>query len=278
MAYWRGMRTCAAAAFCLVSAAAQAQMQANLGQFSDTVPGQQYYYCSEGTENSSLSMWKAFSSDGNPMGYGVRARLENEALAQLQSADAQAPKPLVSLFWPSEFGLQRHISPVFDPGNATLTISAMPRNEILREWKEGIWTQFVVDRGRGFYFWPQGPVTNVGLPIAKPALMTEPDQDRSFTFRADLGEFLAWGKDRDRLTVHKLAVARAKRMRGTITPPFGERRLLYSIVVNTADLEATAAEIVRKFSAWETGLDFKACPILTEEEDNSIVVTNGAAN
>jgi hypothetical protein len=101
--------------------------------------------------------------------------------------------------------------------------------------------------------------------------MTEPNQDRSYRFYAKLEEFLTWGQGRERLTVHKVAVARANRSR-SVGGPFGERRLLYSMQVDIAALKATADEAVHAFEVWERALDFKACPEQIEDDESKIIV------
>jgi hypothetical protein len=275
MATLRLKRFVAATMALIASSAAEAQID-GIRQFSDNVPGRQYHFCEQGDQNSELQMWKAFSTEGKPLGYGLRATPSEAAFIRFEQGQTEKPPIRVTLMWPEQFSIVRSIDPGFDRENASLSVMVMPRAEILPDWKKGIFTQYIVDRGKGLYIWPNGSVINAGLPVASPSIMTEPNQDRSFTFHAGLPDFLAWGKDRDRLTIHKVAVARGERERGTITPAFGERRLLYSISVDMAALATTADEVVRKFESWERGLDFKACPIVVEEDESSIIVTDGA--
>lgn len=268
------LRRLVVAMILIASVPARAQI-GGLNQFSDNMPGRQYHYCEQGNINTPLHMWKAFDMEGKALGYGLTASPDPMPIVQLSSREAQPPLVRVSMTWPRQLAIQRRFKPAFDRNNVSLVIVAMTQAEMQPKWKKGIWTQYIVDRGHGVYLWQNGPVTNVSLPVASPAFMTEPNDDRSFRFHVALPEFLAWANERDVLTVHKVAVAKGSR--GKASPPFGERRLLYSMQVDIKALEAAAKEAIQSFETWERGLQFKSCPIQIEEDESAIIVTDGAS-
>lgn len=145
------------------------------------------------------------------------------------------------------------------------------------EWRKGErWTAIYVVRDREAFATDRGSDRYLNPNFSGLMLHSDPMRPGSYGLNAPIDVLLAWGSNRDRLTVFETR-AKLRKYRPNVYPnsPIGEMRIVSEYEVYPGPLAAAAAAIRREHTQWRAAIgDFtKTCQKQLMEDPSLILVS-----